>query len=207
MPSPNHPPRSRAWAASTSRVVVLTQSRNHAGAPTAAARTWSIGQRSWRSPPIDDEDRLGAGVVHPDDSHRGASCQGVATAGEGLAIRLDPPPAVPRPRSGGVQRFQFCACVPSAVRARLSGAARFSAMEPVTGGRPNVHRRPAPWSRRGVSVFRRSPSAGWVAARRRGGSDRADRDAAGGAFRAVGVVACRVVIARRLRRGVEGRQR
>jgi len=27
-------------------------------------------------PEIDDEDRLAAAVVHPDDSHRGASCQG-----------------------------------------------------------------------------------------------------------------------------------
>ena len=27
-------------------------------------------------PEVNDEDRLGAGVVHPDDSHRGASCQG-----------------------------------------------------------------------------------------------------------------------------------
>src|SRR6185312_12466217 len=27
-------------------------------------------------PDVDDEDRLRAGVVHPDDAHRGASCQG-----------------------------------------------------------------------------------------------------------------------------------
>src|SRR5690348_16882346 len=27
-------------------------------------------------PELDDEDRLAAAVVHPDDSHRGASCQG-----------------------------------------------------------------------------------------------------------------------------------
>jgi hypothetical protein len=158
-------------------------------------------------PAIDDEDRLGAGVVHPDDSHRGASCQGVAIAGEGLAIRLDPPPAVPRPRSGGSSgshsalafRPRYGQDCPARPGSRQWSRSR--------GADQTSTRRPAPWSRRGVCVFRRSPSAGWVAARRRGGSDRADRDAAGGAFRAVGVVACRVVIARRLRRGVEGRQR
>src|SRR6478752_2718464 len=129
-------------------------------------------------PEIDDEDRLAAAVVHPNDSHRGASCQGqglcwgrsswrgnahhdflhpvnwsgsapTTTAGAkrqpqscgtmspaGLVRGLDPPPNGPPVMAGPT--FLFCACVASAVWARLSGAARFSATEPVTGGRPSV---------------------------------------------------------------------
>jgi hypothetical protein len=49
-PSPNHRPWRCAWAASSSRVVLLTESRSHPGAPTAAALTASIDQRSSRSP-------------------------------------------------------------------------------------------------------------------------------------------------------------
>jgi hypothetical protein len=44
--SPTLPPRDTAWANSSSRVVLLTQSRSQAGAPTATARTRSIDQCS-----------------------------------------------------------------------------------------------------------------------------------------------------------------
>jgi len=43
-------------------------------------------------PEIDDEDGARAGLVHPDDSHRGASWDR-ATAGRRSAMGLDPPPA------------------------------------------------------------------------------------------------------------------
>jgi len=62
------------------------------------------------------------------------SCGTMSPAG--LVRGLDPPPNGPPVMAGPA--FLFCACVASAVWARLSGAARFSATEPVTGGRPSV---------------------------------------------------------------------
>ena len=47
-----------------------------AGAPIAAALWRSIDHRFLAVPEIDDEDRLGAGVIHPDDLHGGASSRG-----------------------------------------------------------------------------------------------------------------------------------
>jgi hypothetical protein len=69
------PPCGCACAAYSSRGALLTHSRSRAGAP-AAACTWSIDQRFFADSEIDDEDGGGAGVVHPDDSHRGASRDG-----------------------------------------------------------------------------------------------------------------------------------
>ena len=51
--------------------------------------------------------------------------------------------------------FPFCACFASVEWARLSGAARFSAMEPVTGGRPTSVDAPPEGTRRGVSAVPR----------------------------------------------------
>jgi hypothetical protein len=88
-------------------------------------------------PEIDDEDRLGAGVIHPDDSPGGGSSGDSGTVGEGVSCRgAEGPAAWTRHQESLVvagPAFPFCACFASGGWARLSGPARFSATEPVTG--------------------------------------------------------------------------
>ena len=89
-------------------------------------------------PEIDDEDRLGAGVIHPDDSPGGGSSGDSGTVGEGVSCRgAEGPAGWTRHQESLVvagPAFPFCACFASGGWARLSGPARFSATEPVAGG-------------------------------------------------------------------------
>ena len=100
-------------------------------------------------PEIDDEDRLGAGVIHPDDSPGGGSSGDSGTVGEGVSCRgAEGPAAWTRHQESLVvagPAFPFCACFASGGWARLSGPARFSATEPVAGGRPSVQHERDPY--------------------------------------------------------------
>src|SRR6266550_8222549 len=105
----------------------------------------------------------------------------------GLVRGLDPPPSGPR---SGDTAVLFCACVASAGWARLSGAARFSATKPVTGGRPNVSTTrdalPVPPGQ-GVSPVLRFVRAVRAVPRRSSGSGHEGHAAAAGDVQAVGV--------------------
>jgi hypothetical protein len=107
-------------------------------------------------PEIDDEDRLGAGVIHPDDSPGGGSSGDSGTVGEGVSCRgAEGPAAWTRHQESLVvagPAFPFCACFASVGWAKLSGAARFSATEPVKRGPTNVSKRPARGESAGVSA-------------------------------------------------------
>ena len=74
--------------------------------------------------------------------------------------------------------------------------------QPTTTTTPTRRRGPRPYPGRGTG----SSTADQAAARRRVGSDHEDRDVAGDAFQAVGVVERREATARHLRREKEGRR-
>ena len=68
-------------------------------------------------PEIDDEDRLGAGVIHPDDSPGGGSSGDSGTVGEGVSCRgAEGPAGWTRHQESLVvagPAFPFCACFAS----------------------------------------------------------------------------------------------
>jgi hypothetical protein len=76
-------------------------------------------------------------VIHPDDSPGGGSSGDSGTVGEGVSCRgAEGPAGWTRHQESLVvagPAFPFCACFASGGWARLSGPARFSATEPVTG--------------------------------------------------------------------------